>query len=67
VGETEVNTPADFMRALRGFDSGDELVLDIKRSRKDRTLKTVMPEGRTGFFHHGDGKTRTYTITSSSH
>lgn len=67
VGETEVNTPADFMRALRGFDSGDELVLDIKRSRKDRTLKTIMPEGRTGFFQRGDGKTRIYTITSSSH
>lgn len=65
VGDTEVNSPAEFMRALRGFKSGDELVMDIKRNRKDRTLKTVMPEGRTSFFLPGDGETRTFTITSS--
>lgn len=67
VGETKVNTPAEFMRALRGLGSGDELVMDIKRNRKERTLKTVMPEYRTGFFRHGDGNTHTFTITSSSH
>ena len=65
VGATEVNSPAEFMRALRGLNSGDELVMDIKRNRKDRTLKTVMPEGRTSFHFPGESKTRTFTITSS--
>lgn len=65
VGETEVNTPAEFMRALRGFDSGDELVMNIKRGRKDRTLKTVMPDSRTSFFLPGDDETHTFTITTS--
>lgn len=50
VGETEVNSPAEFMRALRDFNSGDEFEIDIKRNRKDRTLKTIMPESRTSFF-----------------
>jgi hypothetical protein len=65
VGATRVNSPAEFMRALRGFNSGDELVMDIKRHRKDRTLKTVMPEGRTSFHVPGEGETHTFTITSS--
>ena len=67
VGDTRVNSPAEFMRALRGLNSGDELVMDIKRHRKDRTLKTIMPQGRTSFFVPGDGEKHTFTITSSSH
>lgn len=67
VGETEVNSPAEFMRALRGLNSGDELVMDIKRNRKNRTLKTIMPEGRTSFFLPTDGDTHTFTISSSTH
>lgn len=67
VGETEVNSPAEFMRALRAYDSGDELVLDIKRNRKNRTLKTIMPEDRTSFFFPAIGNTHTLKITSSSH
>jgi len=67
VGDNAVNTPAEFMRALRSFSSGDELVMNIKRNRKDRTLKTVMPEGRTSFFLPGNNETHTVTITSSSH
>ncbi len=65
VGDTEVNSPAEFMRALRGFNSGDELVMDIKRNRKDRTLKATMPENRTGFFFPGDGRTHTFNFNSS--
>ena len=67
VGETEVNSPAEFMRALRGFESGDELVMNIKRNRKNRTLKATMPDDRTSFFLPGDVETHTFTITSSSH
>ena len=44
IGDTEVNSPAEFMRALRDFHSGDEFKMDIKRKRKNRTLTTVMPE-----------------------
>jgi len=53
VGDTEVNSPAEFMRALRGFESGDEVEIDIKRKRKNRTLNTIMPENRIGFFNSG--------------
>lgn len=65
VGKTRVDSPADFMRALRSLDSGDELLMEIKRNRKNRTLKTVMPEGRTSFFLPGDDGAHTITITSS--
>ena len=50
VGDTEVNSPADFMRALREIESGEELSIDIKRNRKNKTLKTTMPESRISFF-----------------
>jgi S1-C subfamily serine protease len=66
VGDTEVNTPAEFMRALRGLDSGDELVMDIKRNRKDHTLKTVMPEARSSHLFREEGKNHTFTITSTT-
>jgi C-terminal processing protease CtpA/Prc len=66
VGGTEVNSPAEFMRALRDFQSGDEFEIDIKRKRKDRTLKTVMPESRTSFFAPEASSTHTIKITSSN-
>jgi len=66
VGETEVNSPAEFMRALRGFHSGDELVVDIKRKRKDHTLKTLMPESRTSLFAPGDSEIHTFTISTTT-
>jgi hypothetical protein len=62
VGDTEVNSPAEFMRALRDFQSGDEFEMDIKRNRKNRTLQTVMPESRTSFFTPDDGETHTIRI-----
>ena len=65
VGDTEVNSPADFMRALRDFHSGDEFEMDIKRKRKDRTLKTVMPENRTSFFTPDDETTHTIKIITN--
>ncbi|MGD9020586.1 MAG: PDZ domain-containing protein [Lysobacterales bacterium] len=44
VGATEVNTPAEFMRAMREAEPGAELAIDIKRERRNKTLKTTMPE-----------------------
>ena len=66
VGDTEVNSPAEFMRALRGLNSGDELVMDIKRNRKDRTLKTVMPEDQTSFLIPHDSEGYSFSFTTSS-
>lgn len=66
VGDTEVNTPAEFMRALRSFDSGDEFVMDIKRNKKNHTLKTVMPEARSSYFLPKEGEIHSFTITSST-
>lgn len=66
VGDTEVNSPVEFMRALRDFHSGDELEIDIKRDRKDRTLKTVMPESRVSIFGPQDGETHTIKIITES-
>ncbi len=67
VGETEVNSPAEFMRALRGFESGDELEMNIKRKRKDHTLKMIMPQNRTSFFAPHDAETHSYTISTTTH
>jgi hypothetical protein len=64
VGDTEVNSPAEFMRALRGFEPGDELVMDIKRNRKNRTLKTLMPEKSTSYFNSLNNKLHSFTITT---
>jgi hypothetical protein len=50
VGDTEVNSPAEFMRALREVEAGQELTLDIKRKRKNKSLTTTMPDRRTSFF-----------------
>jgi C-terminal processing protease CtpA/Prc len=65
VGNTEVNSPAEFMRALRDFHSGDKFKMDIKRKRKNRTLTTVMPERRTSFFTPDDGRTHTIKIIAN--
>ena len=64
VGDTEVNSPAEFMRALRDFHSGDAFELNIKRQRKDRTLKAVMPDGRTSLFGPGIGHAHSYNFLS---
>jgi C-terminal processing protease CtpA/Prc len=65
VGNTDVNSPAEFMRALRDFHSGDEFKMDIKRKRKNRTLTTVMPEKRTSFFTPDDDRTHTIKIIAN--
>ena len=64
VGDTEVNSPAEFMRALRDFHAGDEFEMDIKRDRKDRKLKTVMPDSRTGFLGPEVGHAHSYKFIS---
>ena len=66
VGDTEVNSPAEFMRALRGVEPGEEVEMDIKRKRKNRTLKLLMPENRNSFFHSSDDKTHRYEFTTSN-
>ncbi len=62
VGDAEVNSPAEFMRTLREFESGEELSIDIKRNRKSKTLKAVMPDRRTSFFAPEISTTRTVRV-----
>ncbi len=63
VGDTEVNSPAEFMRALRGLESGSELKMDIKRKRKNHKLEMTMPEMRMGFLQADDDFLHTFKIT----
>lgn len=63
---TEVNSPAEFMRALRGFEPGDELVIDIKRNRKSKTLKPVIEESETRFYAPQNHEIHQITITTDS-
>jgi len=66
VGDIPVDSPAEFMRALRDFHSGDELEIDIKRKRKDRTLKMIMPGNRSSFFVPWGDYEHSISITTSS-
>jgi S1-C subfamily serine protease len=51
VNGTEVQRPADVVRALRGVDSGEAVELDIVRRQKSETLVVTVPEQRLGFLH----------------
>lgn len=48
VGGAEIRSPSDLVRALREVEPGDELDIEIKRNRRDRTLKVTVPENRLG-------------------
>jgi hypothetical protein len=49
VGEKTVDKPSDLMRALREWEPGANIELQIKRDRKNKTLDIVLPEKSLGF------------------
>mgnify|MGYP001821831415 FL=1 len=63
---TEVKSTADFMRALREFEPGDEMVIDIKRNRKNKTLKPVIEDSQARFLSPEDHELHKITITTDS-
>ena len=44
---TEVSTPREAMRALRGQDAGEKLQVQLLRDRKSRTVQVTVPEAPT--------------------
>lgn len=49
VGDRAVNRPSDVIRALRDWEPGSSIELQIKRNRRDKTLDVVLPERSVGF------------------
>jgi C-terminal processing protease CtpA/Prc len=66
VGDTDVNSPSDFMRTLREFEEGQELHINVKRDGKDKTLKTIMPEDRLSFISPLINQTHSFKFTHQS-
>lgn len=64
VGTSEVNSPADMMRALRAFEPDDEVQLDVKRDRRNKTIKVKMPKQNPDFSSLGGKKVHNITITA---
>jgi C-terminal processing protease CtpA/Prc len=48
VAGTEVSSPAEMIRALRDIEPNAEFEIRIKRDRRDKTLKAVLPDNRLG-------------------
>lgn len=48
VAGTDVNSPAEMIRALRAIEANAEFEMKIKRDRRDKTLKAVLPDNRLG-------------------
>ena len=54
------------MRALREFEPGDELVIDIKRKRKSKTLKPIIEQSQARVFTPKSDHRHRITVTADS-
>ena len=52
IGDSDINSTADFVRALRDHDSGDEVDILIRRKKRDVILDVVIPDNRLGLFDY---------------
>ena len=49
VGSKNVDKPSDVMRALRDWESGETIEINVKRNRKNKSLDVVLPERTHGY------------------
>jgi len=63
---TDVNSPAAFIRALREFEPGNELLIDIKRKRKSKTLKPIIEDSHAQYSVPQDHQLHKITIRTDS-
>jgi|GEM_PF-3049012 len=64
---TEVNSPAESMRALREFAPGEALEIDIKRKRKNQTLSPVISDEQARFFVTQDFQNFQVIVSDNGH
>lgn len=64
---SDVNSPADFMRALREFAPGNELQIEIKRQRKTRTLSPLISDEQARFFMPDDFENFELIVSDNNH
>jgi hypothetical protein len=56
VADTQVASPADFIRALRAIAPDAEFEIRIKRERRDKTLQAQLPDNRLGALMETHGR-----------
>ena len=48
IGDDRVSETSDVVRALRGYEAGEQVRIAIRRQQRDESLEVVMPQNRLG-------------------